>query len=50
MYGPRVHVTGEEVDRQREAIAAVLRQAGVEPRQMTIIEPSLEDVFVACMR
>jgi ABC-2 type transport system ATP-binding protein len=50
MYGPRVHVTGEELDQQKAAIATVLSHAGVEPGEMTIIEPSLEDVFIACMR
>jgi ABC-2 type transport system ATP-binding protein len=50
MYGPLVHVTGERVEQHQETIAAVLRRAGVEPGEMTLIEPSLEDVFIACMR
>jgi len=50
MYGPLVHVTGPEMERHEEAIAAELRRAGIEPGDMAIIEPSLEDVFIACMR
>ena len=50
MYGPLVHVTGPEMERHEETIAAELRRAGIEPGEMAIIEPSLEDVFIACMR
>ena len=50
MYGPLVHVTGEQVEQHQETIADVLRRAGVDPGEMTLIEPSLEDVFIACMR
>ncbi len=50
MYGSLVHVLGPDVAQQQAAIAAELRQAGVEPGAMTVIEPSLEDVFIACMR
>jgi ABC-2 type transport system ATP-binding protein len=50
MYGSLVHVVASEMERRTEGIAAELRQAGVEPGAMAIIEPSLEDVFIACMR
>ena len=50
MYGPLVHVTGPEMERYQEMIAAELHQAGIEPGNMVVIEPSLEDVFIACMR
>jgi ABC-2 type transport system ATP-binding protein len=50
MYGSLVHVVASEMERRSEGIAAELRQAGVEPGAMAIIEPSLEDVFIACMR
>jgi ABC-2 type transport system ATP-binding protein len=50
MYGSLVHVVASEMERHTEGIAAELRQAGVEPGAMAIIEPSLEDVFIACMR
>ena len=45
-----VHVVAPEMERYQQAIAAELRQANVEPGDMAIIEPSLEDVFIACMR
>ncbi|MGD2143884.1 MAG: ABC transporter ATP-binding protein [Anaerolineae bacterium] len=50
MYGPLVHVTGSELEQHRDAIAAELRQANVELREISVIEPSLEDVFIECMR
>ncbi len=50
MYGPLVHVVAPDMKRHQESIAAELVQAGVEPGAMAIIEPSLEDVFIECMR
>jgi ABC-2 type transport system ATP-binding protein len=50
MYGALVHVVAPEMEQYQQAIAAELRQANVEPGDMAIIEPSLEDVFIACMR
>ncbi len=50
MYGPLVHVTGANLEERQQAIAAELRRAGIEAGEMTIIDPSLEDVFIACMR
>jgi ABC-2 type transport system ATP-binding protein len=50
MYGSLVHVVAPMMAQYQEAIAAELVQAGVEPGDMAIIEPSLEDVFIACMR
>ena len=40
----------EEVRKHERAISAELRRAGVRPGQMSIIEPSLEDVFISCMK
>ena len=50
MYGSLVHVVAAGIEQHQEAIAAELCQAGVEPGSMAVIEPSLEDVFIACMR
>ena len=50
MYGALVHVVAPQMEQYQEAIAAELCQADVEPGDMAIIEPSLEDVFIACMR
>jgi ABC-2 type transport system ATP-binding protein len=50
LYGAVVHVVAPEIETHRGTIMAELRAAGVEPGEMAIIEPSLEDVFVACMR
>ena len=50
MYGSLVHVVAPRMEQHREAIATELRRADVEPGNMAVIEPSLEDVFIACMR
>jgi hypothetical protein len=50
LYGSRVHVTGSELAQHREAVAAELSDAGIEPGEISLIEPSLEDVFIEYMR
>ena len=50
MYGALVHIVAPRMEQYREAIAAELRRANIEPGDMAVIEPSLEDVFIACMR
>jgi ABC-2 type transport system ATP-binding protein len=50
LYGSLVHAVGPDMASSRGAIASELRDAGIEPREMTVIAPSLEDVFIACMR
>ncbi len=50
LYGSLVHVVAPDRKNAEKAIAIELRQALIDPGQMTAIEPSLEDVFIACMR
>jgi ABC-2 type transport system ATP-binding protein len=50
MYGSLVHVLAPDVRRQRGRIRRTLRRAGLNPGSDAIIEPSLEDVFIASMR
>jgi len=50
MYGALVHVVAQNMEQHQETIAAELRQADIEPGHMAVIEPSLEDAFIACMR
>ncbi len=50
IYGSMVHVVGPGLEQEQEAIAQALRDSGVDPGTATIIQPSLEDVFVAAMR
>ena len=50
LYGSLVHVVAADMKKHKKAIANELRQADIDPGQMAIIEPSLEDVFIACMR
>ncbi|GMR09498.1 MAG: ABC transporter ATP-binding protein [Anaerolineae bacterium] len=50
MYGSLVHLIGPSVRRKKRSIMRELRKAGVNPGRAEIIEPSLEDVFIARMR
>ena len=50
LYGSLVHVVAPEVQTHQPAIEDQLREAGIDPGSMAVIEPSLEDVFIASMR
>jgi ABC-2 type transport system ATP-binding protein len=50
LYGSLVHVVASHVAEQRAAISATLRSASIQPGSMAVIEPSLEDVFIASMK
>jgi ABC-2 type transport system ATP-binding protein len=50
LYGSLVHVVAPEVRTHQPAIEDQLRGAGIDPGSMVIIEPSLEDVFIASMK
>lgn len=50
MYGSLVHVVGMNMDQQIMHIKAELKKANILPGQTSIIEPSLEDVFISCVR
>jgi ABC-2 type transport system ATP-binding protein len=50
LYGSLVHVVAPDIQGNIEEIYRELEQAGIEPGEMAIIEPSLEDVFIACMK
>jgi ABC-2 type transport system ATP-binding protein len=50
LYGSLVHIVAKEMKKHKKSIAAELRKAGIDPGEMEIIEPSLEDVFIASMK
>jgi ABC-2 type transport system ATP-binding protein len=50
LYGSLVHIVAPEVQTHQPAIEDQLRGAGIDPGSMAVIEPSLEDVFIASMR
>lgn len=50
LYGAQVHVVAPRVQRLSDEIASLLRAEGVEPGPMDVIAPSLEDVFISCIR
>lgn len=50
LYGSLVHVIAPDIQRFQSDIRKVLQSSGIEPGSMNLIEPSLEDVFIACMK
>ncbi|MBN1535801.1 MAG: ABC transporter ATP-binding protein [Anaerolineales bacterium] len=50
LYGSLVHVIAPDILRHEQAITVILQNSGIQPGVMTVIEPSLEDVFIACMK
>jgi ABC-2 type transport system ATP-binding protein len=50
LYGALVHVSAPEISGLKKRIKNILKDAEIDPGQMSIIDPSLEDVFIACMK
>ena len=50
LYGPLVHVFTTHPASQAQKIRTLARQAGIEIQAINEIDPSLEDVFIACMQ
>ncbi len=50
LYGVLVHVVAREVKKHQQAVQRVLQQAGIRTEQVSIIEPTLEDVFISAMK
>lgn len=49
LYGSRVHVLAPDLEGQLDSTSRALQKAGIHPGELTLIEPSLEDVFIASM-
>jgi len=50
LYGALVHVVLDDPEKQYVEIVTELGRAGIHPGSSSYIEPSLEDVFISCMR
>ncbi len=50
LYGSLIHVTVEDVQASEAAIRKELGEANIDSGTITVVEPSLEDVFIASMR
>lgn len=50
LYGAQIHIVAPQVDQYRPAIEGILRAGGVSAGRMSVIAPSLEDVFISCIR
>ncbi len=50
LYGARIHVAAPNIAQHEDAIRATLLKAGVRIIAMSIIPPSLEDVFISRLR
>jgi ABC-2 type transport system ATP-binding protein len=50
LYGAQIHLVAEDVDRYRPDIERLLSGENIKVKDMEIIFPSLEDVFIASLR
>ena len=50
LYGDLIHLVAPNLKNRKRAIRKIIRKSDVHLSSMTIIEPSLEDVFIACMQ
>jgi ABC-2 type transport system ATP-binding protein len=50
LYGSLIHAITSQPDKQARWLRSAARKAGVKIRNLVEIEPSLEDVFIACMQ
>jgi len=50
LYGSLVHVIAKDANEYLDSISNLLREAQIIPDAISVIEPSLEDVFISCMK
>ena len=50
LYGALVHVVAPNIKQYQSAIKSELERADIHAEQMSVIEPSLEDVFISAMK
>ncbi len=50
LYGAQVHIVAMEAEQHRASIVDRLAKQGIDPGQVSVIAPSLEDVFISCIR
>lgn len=50
LYGAQLHVVAPDAERLIPTIRELLVAGGIDPGPMAVIAPSLEDVFISCIR
>ena len=50
LYGAQIHIVGSHIERQTDTIGRILQAEGVTTGRVSVIAPSLEDVFISCIR
>jgi len=50
LYGALVHIVAPDIKKHQRAIQRELTRAGIQAGRSSIIEPSLEDVFISAMK
>lgn len=50
LYGSLVHIFAQDMKTRQKQIKSILAKRNIELTYAAIIEPSLEDVFIACMK
>jgi hypothetical protein len=50
LFGALLHITANEVEKQQRKILSLLKRNNIQTGHVAVIEPSLEDVFIASVR
>lgn len=50
LYGSLVHIVAPDIKRHQQTIERELHEAGIRTSHISVIEPSLEDVFISAMK
>jgi ABC-2 type transport system ATP-binding protein len=50
LYGAQIHIVAPDAEQYVSAIEAALVSQGLNPGSISVIAPSLEDVFISCIR
>jgi ABC-2 type transport system ATP-binding protein len=50
LYGAQIHIVGSQIEQQTGTIENILAADGVSSGRVSVIAPSLEDVFISCVR
>ena len=50
LYGAQIHIVAPQVDQYIPTIEGILQAEGVSAGRVSVIAPSLEDVFISCIR
>ena len=49
LYGTFIHLVAPDIKHQKKAVKRLLKKAGIQIKYKSLVEPSLEDIFISSM-